>query len=80
VSSATFFSSYRGPIDFEASIVAANRVLKYVKNLKKTVMPAQAGIQKSLILLSLLYWAPAWSSSRKGGVRGGVTVNFSTPC
>jgi len=46
-------------------------VLKNVKNLKKTVIPAQAGIQKPLILLSLLYWTPAFA---------GVTVRFSTPC
>ncbi len=48
-----------------------NRMLKYVNNLKKTVIPAQAGIQKSLTLLSLLYWTPAFA---------GVTVRFSTPC
>jgi len=46
-------------------------MLKYVNNLKKTVIPAQAGIQKSLTLLSLLYWTPAFA---------GVTVRFSTPC
>jgi hypothetical protein len=48
-----------------------NRVLKNVKNLKKSVIPAQAGIQKPLILLSTSHWTPAFA---------GVTVCFSTPC
>jgi hypothetical protein len=42
-----------------------------VKNLKKSVIPAQAGIQKPLILLATSYWIPAFA---------GVTVCFSTPC
>jgi hypothetical protein len=48
-----------------------NRVLKNVKNLKKSVIPAQAGIQKPLILLATSHWTPAFA---------GVTVCFSTPC
>jgi hypothetical protein len=48
-----------------------NRVLKNVKNLKKSVIPAQAGIQKPLILLTTSHWTPAFA---------GVTVCFSTPC
>jgi hypothetical protein len=48
-----------------------NRVLKNVKNLKKSVIPAQAGIQKSLILLTTSHWTPAFA---------GVTACFSTPC
>jgi hypothetical protein len=42
--------------------------LKNVKNLKKSVMPAQAGIQKPLILLTASHWTPAFA---------GVTVCFS---
>jgi hypothetical protein len=45
-------------------------VLKNVKNLKKSVIPAQAGIQKPLILLTTSHWTPAFA---------GVTVCFSTP-
>jgi hypothetical protein len=48
-----------------------NRVLKHVKNLNKSVIPAQAGIQKPLILLTTSHWTPAFA---------GVTVCFSTPC
>jgi hypothetical protein len=48
-----------------------NRVLKNVKNLKNSVIPAQAGIQKPLILLTTSHWTPAFA---------GVTVCFSTPC
>jgi len=46
-------------------------VLKNVKTLKNPVIPAQAGIQKRLNLLSLLNWTPAFAE---------VTVRFSTPC
>jgi hypothetical protein len=46
-------------------------VLKHVKNLNKSVIPAQAGIQKPLILLTTSHWTPAFA---------GVTVCFSTPC
>jgi hypothetical protein len=49
----------------------SNRVLKNVKNLKKSVIPAQAGIHKPLILLTTSHWTPAFA---------GVTVCFSTPC
>jgi hypothetical protein len=42
--------------------------LKNVKNLKKSVMPAQAGIKKPLILLTASHWTPAFA---------GVTVCFS---
>jgi hypothetical protein len=43
--------------------------LKNVKNLKKSVITAQAGIQKPLILLTTSHWTPAFA---------GVTVFFYT--
>jgi hypothetical protein len=52
-------------------LLPVNRVLKNVRNLKKSVIPAQAGIQKPLILLTTSHWTPAFA---------GVTVCFSTPC
>jgi hypothetical protein len=54
-----------------AASAPSNRVLKNVRNLKKSVIPAQAGIQKPLILLTTSHWTPAFA---------GVTVCFSTPC
>jgi hypothetical protein len=44
-------------------------VSKIVNNLKKTVIPAQAAIQKPLIFLISPHWTPACA---------GVTGRFST--
>ena len=50
---------------------AVNRVSKNVKFAKKIVTPAEAGVQKPLIILSPLHWTPAFA---------GVTACFTTPC
>jgi hypothetical protein len=60
----------RGELRETLRVFHANGVLKNVKNLKKSVIPAQAGIQKPLILLTTSHWTPAFA---------GVTVCFSTP-
>jgi hypothetical protein len=46
-------------------------VLINVKNLKNFVIPAQAGIQNPLVLLTMPHWTPAFA---------GVTVCFSALC
>jgi hypothetical protein len=63
-------------VPFRALVVAMtksepNRVLKNVNTTTKTVIPAEAGIQKSLILLIQLNRTPAFA---------GVTARFSTAC
>jgi len=46
-------------------------VLKNGNTTTKTAIPAEAGIQKSLILLIQSNWTPAFA---------GVTARFSTAC